>query len=148
MIMGSCLCGSLAFELDPAGIVLTTQCYCENCRKISGSQHGVYLQVKPQSFRWLAGDDTVATFESSPGNRRGFCRIYGCVAPVQTSYGAIRVPAGALDADPGIRPRRRALRRQPRQLVRQRCACTQLPGRRPAGVLAQGLDAALHTLIV
>ena len=104
MIMGSCLCGSVVFELDPAGIVLTTQCYCANCRKVSGSQHGVYLQVKPQSFRWLAGDDNVAAYESSPGNKRGFCRTCGCVAPQQTSYGAVRVPAGALDADPGVKP--------------------------------------------
>ena len=104
MIIGSCLCGSVVFELDPAGVVLTTQCYCENCRKVSGSESGVYLQVRPQSFRWLAGDDNVAAYESSPGNKRGFCRTCGCVAPVQTSYGAVRVPAGALDADPGIKP--------------------------------------------
>jgi hypothetical protein len=104
MIMGSCLCGSVLFEIDPAGIVLITQCYCPNCRKVSGSQHGVYLQVKPQNFHWLAGDDNIAAFESSPGNSRAFCRTCGCVAPIQTNYGAVRVPGGALDADPGIKP--------------------------------------------
>lgn len=104
MIMGACLCGSVLFELDPAGVVLTTQCYCTNCRKVSGALSGVYLQVKPRSFRLLAGDDHVQTFESSPGNKRGFCKTCGCVAPVSTSYGAVRVPAGALDSDPGVRP--------------------------------------------
>ena len=104
MIMGSCLCGSIVFELDPAGVVLTTQCFCENCRKVAGGESGVYLQVKPQSFRWLVGDDHVATYESSPGNKRGFCKTCGCVAPVHTSYGAVRVPGGALDADPGVKP--------------------------------------------
>src|SRR5262249_38755950 len=79
-------------------------CYCENCRKVSGSQYGVYHQVKLQSFRWLAGDDNIATFESSPGNQRAFCRTCGCVAPVQTNYGAVRVPGGLLDADPGVTP--------------------------------------------
>ena len=104
MILGSCLCGAVVFELDPAGGVLTTQCYCVNCRKVSGSQHGVYLQVKPQNFRWLAGDDNVCLYESSPGNKRAFCRTCGCVVPVATNYGAVRVPGGALDADPGFKP--------------------------------------------
>ena len=72
--------------------------------RCSGSQSGVYLQVKPQSFRWLAGDDNVAAYESSPGNKRGFCRTCGCVVPVQTNYGAVRVPAGAMDTDPGVKP--------------------------------------------
>jgi hypothetical protein len=104
MILGSCLCGSVVFEIDPEGVVLTTQCYCENCRKVSGSQYGVYLQVKPKHFRWLAGDDMVGTHESSPGNKRAFCRDCGCPAPIETNYGAVRVPGGALDADPGTKP--------------------------------------------
>ena len=104
MTKGSCLCGCITFELDPAGIALVTQCYCANCRKVSGSQFGTYLQVRPRNFRWLSGEPEVDTYESSPGNRRAFCRICGCVAPILTGYGAVRVPAGALDDDPGVRP--------------------------------------------
>jgi hypothetical protein len=101
---GSCLCGAIAFEFDNDGSVVAVSCSCSNCRKVSGSQYGVYLQVKLTSFRWLAGADHVATYESSPGNHRGFCRRCGSVAPVRTSYGAIRVPGGSLDEDPGIAP--------------------------------------------
>lgn len=104
MAKGSCLCGAIRFELDEAGIVLAVGCFCTNCRKVAGSQYGVYLQVKIGSFRWLSGEDAVATFESSPGNRRGFCRTCGCVAPIRTAYGAVRVPGGALDDDPGVAP--------------------------------------------
>ena len=104
MAKGSCLCGAVAFEIDDAGVVVSVGCYCANCRKVSGSQYGVYLQVRPASFRWLSGEDHVATYESSPGNQRGFCRTCGAVAPVATAYGAVRVPGGALDDDPGVVP--------------------------------------------
>jgi len=103
MAKGSCLCGAVSFELDEAGIVLTNACFCSYCRKVAGSQFGVYLQVRPESFRWLSGEDQVGAFESSPGNKRCFCRICGCVAPLVTARVA-RVPGGALDEDPGIAP--------------------------------------------
>lgn len=102
MVQGSCLCGAITFEVDPSGAVLTVACFCSNCRKVSGSQFGVYLQVKPSAFWWLTGEEDVASFESSPGNRRGFCRTCGCVAPIATSYGAMRVPAGALEHTQGL----------------------------------------------
>lgn len=104
MVRGSCLCGKIRFEVDTAGVVIVVGCYCAYCRKVSGSQFGVYLQVKRDSFRWLSGEDLVADYESSPGNKRGFCRICGSIAPIDTSYGAVRVPGGALDDDPGIVP--------------------------------------------
>ena len=104
MAKGSCLCGRVSFELDITGIVATVGCYCGNCRKVSGSQFGVYLQVRTRAFHWLSGEDEVASYESSPGNLRGYCRTCGCVAPIATSYGAVRVPGGALDEDPGITP--------------------------------------------
>ena len=104
MIVGSCLCGAVGFEIDYDGIAVSVACYCDNCRKVSGGPYGVYLQVRQRNFRWLAGEDQVATYESSPGNPRGFCRTRGCVAPTLTNYGAVRVPGGALDDDPGRAP--------------------------------------------
>src|SRR5262249_46524777 len=108
MTPGSCLCGAVAFEIDPAGIVISVGCFCTNCRKVSGSDHGVYLQGRPDGFKWIKGEAQGASHEASPeaspGNRRGFCRICGAVAPIATAYGAMRVPGGALDDDPGVRP--------------------------------------------
>jgi hypothetical protein len=102
MARGSCLCGAIAFEIDGPGVVVSVGCFCTNCRKISGSQYGVYLQVKRHSFRWLSGEDRVIAYESSPGNKRAFCGTCGSVAPIATSlsptsFGAVRVPGGALD---------------------------------------------------
>ena len=64
----------------------------------------VYLQVRPETFRWLSGEDHAVAYESSPGNKRAFCRTCGSVAPIRTAYGAVRVPGGALDEDPGGAP--------------------------------------------
>lgn len=104
MSRGSCLCGGITFEIDDAGVVLSVACCCTNCRKVAGSQFGVYLQVRRSSFRWLSGEDRVASYESSPGNKRAFCATCGSIAPITTSYGAVRVPGGALDDDPGVAP--------------------------------------------
>jgi hypothetical protein len=104
MATGSCLCGRVAFEIDAAGVEGVVGCYCVNCRKVSGAQAGVYLQVRAADFRWVAGEDAVVAFESSPGNLRGHCGVCGCVAPIATSYSAVRVPGGALDEDPGLVP--------------------------------------------
>jgi hypothetical protein len=101
---GSCLCGAITFEFDNAGVALTVGCFCTNCRKVSGSQYGVYLQVKHNAFRRLTGADQVVTYESSPGNKRAFCRTCGAVAPIAAFYGAVRVPGGALDDDPDVAP--------------------------------------------
>jgi hypothetical protein len=104
MAKGSCLCGAIAFEIDDAGVVVSIGCFCTNCRKVSGTQYGVYLQVRRDSFRWVSGEDHVVGYESSPGNQRAFCRTCGSVVPIRTSYGAVRVPGGALDDDPGVVP--------------------------------------------
>src|SRR5262245_18048667 len=104
MAKGSCLCGAIAFEFDNEGVVISVGCFCTNCRKVSGSQYGVYLQVRPASFRWLSGEDQVVGYESSPGNKRAFCRTCGSIAPIATFYGVVRVPGGALDEDPVVVP--------------------------------------------
>ena len=104
MAKGSCLCGAIRFDFDNAAVAIAVGCYCTNCRKVSGSQYGVYLQVNRSGFRWLSGEEHTATYESSPGNRRAFCPTCGSIAPCPTAYGAIRVPGGALDEDPGVMP--------------------------------------------
>jgi hypothetical protein len=104
MARGSCLCGAVAFEFDDAGVAASIACYCASCRKVSGSQYGVYLQVRRDSFRWVSGEDRIAAYESSPGNTRAFCRTCGSIVPCRTTYGAVRVPGGALDDDPGVAP--------------------------------------------
>ena len=103
MISGSCLCGDVAFEIDESGIIMSNNCFCTNCRKVSGAGYGTFLQLKPSCFRWTSDPSKVATYESSPGIHRAFCPRCGSRAP-HGQLPVVGVPAGALDSDPGVRP--------------------------------------------
>jgi hypothetical protein len=85
-------------------------CHCSRCREASGSAFLAELEFKAAEFEWVCGQSLVRTYEAPvrktpPGYRRTFCTV--CGAPVPTvDRGIIRVPAGTLDGDPGIRPQR------------------------------------------
>ena len=103
MIRGSCLCGAVRFEIDKVWTL--THCHCSNCRKLSGAAFGTYAHVKKKYFRFVAGEDHIATYESSPGSACARCQTCGCPVPGQAPYlETISVPAGLLDDDPGVRP--------------------------------------------
>jgi hypothetical protein len=104
MIHGSCLCGAVRFELGgPAQFI--NHCHCAMCRKAQGSAFGSFLHADAATFRWLAGEGGVTSYESSPGNFRPFCGRCGSRVPVLEDNGThVIIPAGSLDDDPGVRP--------------------------------------------
>jgi hypothetical protein len=102
VISGSCLCRDVAFEIDESGIVMSNNCFCTSCRKVSGAGYGTFLQLKPSCFRWTSDPSKVATYESSPGIHRAFVGGAGRGRRRGASCGG---RAGrALDSDPGVRP--------------------------------------------
>ena len=105
MIKGSCLCGGIRFEIDEREIYLVNNCYCANCRKVSGAAYGTFVQIFGRGFRWIQGEDLIATFESSPGNHRAFCKVCGSRAPQSGDFSlTATVPAGSLEGDIGVSP--------------------------------------------
>ena len=105
MIEGSCLCGAVRFEIDENKIFLFNNCHCTSCRKVTGAAFGSFLQIGGTGFRWISGQESVATFESSPGNHRAFCRVCGSRAPQSQNWAQhVTVPAGSLERDPGVKP--------------------------------------------
>ncbi len=106
---GGCLCGAVRFNVTgtPTGFDL---CHCSRCREASGSAFLAELEFKGAEFEWVSGRSLIKTYEAPvrntpPGYQRTFCTE--CGAPVPTvDRGMIRVPAGTLDRDPGIRPQR------------------------------------------
>jgi len=107
MIQGSCLCGGMRFELDEEHIYFINNCHCSWCRKASGAAYGTFVHLPGAHFRWIAGQDLRSSFESTPGNHRGFCKVCGSRAPgfVYGDEKHVVVPAGLLDGDPLARPR-------------------------------------------
>jgi hypothetical protein len=105
MIEGSCLCGAVRFEIDEKSIIVINNCHCSMCRKQSGAAFDTTVHLRPAAFRWKSGEELVKTYESSPGNQRAFCGVCGSVAPSSANWEEhVRVPAGALDDDPGRMP--------------------------------------------
>jgi hypothetical protein len=103
VIRGSCLCGTVRFEIDKVWAL--THCHCTNCRKISGAAFATYAHVKMDRFRFVSGEESVIQMEWSPGKSRPRCKVCGCSAPGKPPYlETISVPAGLLDDDPGVRP--------------------------------------------
>jgi len=76
MLTGSCLCGSVAYEVDaPAGPIV--HCHCTTCRKTHGAAFSTVMPVPRAAFRWLRGEELLSSFESSPGKLRRFCTRCG-----------------------------------------------------------------------
>ena len=107
MHSGSCLCGAVQYQID-APIESATHCHCNQCRKGHGAAFGSYCTVPWSNFRWLAGEDEVARYPSSPGVTRTFCRH--CGATLQWYSDArpetVGITLGTLDTPLGPVPQK------------------------------------------
>ncbi len=104
MIRGSCLCGGVAFALD-GDVRFMSHCHCSMCRKAHGADFSTVAHGGLAEFHWVRGEDLVTHYESSPGNRRAFCRVCGSNLPsTHAAVDHVGMPAGTLDDDPGVRP--------------------------------------------
>ena len=105
MIRGSCLCGSVRYEIrGPLGRV--SHCHCSMCRKAHGAAFGTYARVNRSDFAWLSGEGHIASYRSSPSVARTFCRACGSTLQFITEARpeSFALALGTLDDDPGVRP--------------------------------------------
>ena len=105
-ITGSCLCGTVKFQIAPPYTAFR-YCHCSRCRKASGSAHAANLFLPEKQFAWTAGEASVTRF-NLPGAQRfsvWFCNRCGTRMPHKVpGRDDYLVPAGILDTDPGKRP--------------------------------------------
>jgi hypothetical protein len=105
-IAGSCLCGAIRFEVDPP-FAAFRYCHCSRCRKASGSAHAANMFVPETQFRWRAGQSQVQRFDLPEAKRFAVCFCPRCGTRVPHKIATtenVLIPAGVLDADPGMRP--------------------------------------------
>lgn len=101
---GSCLCGSVQYELDGPFEVMS-HCQCSMCRRHHGAAFATFVTVPLGSFRWVAGESALSTYQSSAYGKRTFCSKCGSVMPtVEPDTGVVFCPAGNLDGEHGIHP--------------------------------------------
>lgn len=104
MAHGSCLCGTLQYEItEPFNFM--ANCHCSRCRRHHGAPFATYLGAPLTGFKWISGKDNVAEYQSADGGPRRFCKTCGSVAPMPNEQmGMVMLTAGNIDEDPELRP--------------------------------------------
>ncbi len=75
-ITGSCLCGSIVYEADELDKEMA-HCHCTMCRKFHGAAFATFGQAKAKHFRWLKGQELLASYAAKNGTTRTFCKVCG-----------------------------------------------------------------------
>jgi hypothetical protein len=103
MTRGACLCGVVQYELSQP--TQMAHCHCSMCRKHHGAPFATFAVAPSATFRWIDGEDAIASYRSSEHGVRYYCRHCASVAPtVMPDAGLAIAPAGNLEGDPGVRP--------------------------------------------
>jgi hypothetical protein len=73
---GRCMCGTVRF-IARFPSRFCCHCHCESCRRAHAAAFVTWVGFPSAQVRVTAGTDAVATYVSSPGTRRTFCRSCG-----------------------------------------------------------------------
>jgi len=104
MLIGSCLCGGVAYQVD-ASPSMIVHCHCQTCRKTHGSAFSTVTNVPRDRFRWTRGEELLRGFESSPGKTRYFCSQCGShIVAARDGKDTVLLRIGCLDTPIEERP--------------------------------------------
>lgn len=73
---GQCLCGAVRFAIAPPTL-FCAHCHCRFCRSAHGAAIVTWVGANEDRFSFLAGEELVRWYQSSPQSRRGFCSTCG-----------------------------------------------------------------------
>lgn len=106
VVAGSCLCNSIAYEITGPAF-RAAHCHCSRCRRGRSAAHASNLFYKLEDFRFTRQDAAITSYRVPEAKffAVAFCsKCGGAVPRISIERGAVIVPAGALDNDPGVRP--------------------------------------------
>ncbi|KAH6880843.1 DUF636 domain-containing protein [Coprinopsis sp. MPI-PUGE-AT-0042] len=97
---GSCYCHEIEFTVElnaPEKEARTSICYCQNCRKWTGSAFGITTKVPKSSFKVTKGETKKHESDNGSGTKlyREFC---GTCGGGILEYGACPIPSIRVDA--------------------------------------------------
>lgn len=100
MVRGSCLCGGVRYEIR-GPVSRVTHCHCSMCRKAHGAAFATYGRVERSDFVLVSGADDIASYRSSPGVVRTFCKRCGSTLQFISDKrpGTFSIALGTLDGD-------------------------------------------------
>ncbi|QSX32264.1 GFA family protein [Shewanella avicenniae] len=101
VLLGGCCCGSVSFSVmdDFRRFYF---CYCEQCRKLTGSAHAANLFTAPDNITWLSGQDKLKRYDHpTRAFSKVFCSECGSGLPfLIKNQKYLIVPAGSLHDEP------------------------------------------------
>jgi hypothetical protein len=103
---GSCLCGTVAFEVRTP-ITAAHNCHCSRCRRARSAAHATNGFTSADGLRWIRGEDSLVTYKLPDARffTQVFCAGCGATMPrVDRERGIAVIPYGSLDRDPGLAP--------------------------------------------
>jgi hypothetical protein len=105
-LTGSCACGAVRFEVT-APFNTAGYCHCKRCQRRSGALWTLNAMVDVDAFRIVEGADAVSTWRPPDGLPKSYCAHCGghLFSGDPGSAAAVGIRLGAIDGDPGIRPR-------------------------------------------
>lgn len=96
MTTGECNCGAVRFESD-ADLPGVYVCHCSICRRYTGSNGIAVVLVPQEQFRWIRGQDLIATWKKPGADWQSwFCSICGSAVPGENDAASMYVPAGSI----------------------------------------------------
>lgn len=96
MAQGHCNCGAVQYEVEerPTDVFV---CHCSICRRATGSAGIAVVLVPKSQFRWLAGENVIASWKKPDGDwEMWFCRQCGSPVPGENDPSSMFVPAGSV----------------------------------------------------
>lgn len=104
MLHGHCLCGDIAYDIDPP-LGEAHHCHCAMCRRLHGAPCSTMAQVVASGFRIVRGADQLRVYRSSPPVERTFCARCGTRMTFRFDGmpDALWVSVTTLDPEPELR---------------------------------------------
>ena len=103
---GSCLCGSITFEVDDF-LPRTGNCHCSMCRKFHGAAFATLAEARRDQFRWTSGEHMLSNYTAANGTVRTFCGNCGSslmfFSPTET-VGLVEIALGCFDDEVPVKP--------------------------------------------
>lgn len=103
---GSCLCGTIAFEVGHLD-ERAAHCHCQMCRKFHGAEYATFVEAPLKSVQWLSGHDSVSEYGAPNGTVRTFCKHCGSslfFRSPKADPNVIEIALGVFDADVPVKP--------------------------------------------
>ena len=104
-VRGSCLCGTVRFEVEPPAL-FCAHCHCSMCRRAHGAGYVTWAGVPYARFWLVGGAERLVRYHSSEHGTRSFCGACGstlfCESTTQPDW--IDVVLANLDGDLGLAP--------------------------------------------